>query len=458
MGDTTFLQTCDLPVDAETAFQWHVRPGAFERLVPPWEDVRLEGPPARIEEGAEQVVSFPMGPIRRRWRSRITSVTPGAQFQDVQVSGPFARWVHTHSVEGTGEGRSRLEDRVEYALPLGGLGALAAGRMVRGKLARMFAYRHRVTADDLARHAAAGDARLDVLVSGASGLVGTALCAFLTTGGHRVRRLVRGVPRGADEFAWDPVAGTIDPAAAEGADAVVHLAGENIAGRRWSAQQKDRIRRSRVEGTRLVANAVRAAKVGPGVFVSASAVGIYGDRGDEELTEDSARGTGFLADVCHDWERTAEALADARVVRVRFGVVLSPAGGALKKMLLPFLAGAGGKIGGGKQWMSWVALDDVVGALHHALLRDDLAGPVNVVAPQTVTNADYTKTLGRVLRRPTIAPMPAFAAKAAFGEVADELLLASQRVRPTRLEASGYSYAYPDLEGALRHQLGRVRE
>lgn len=455
MTDTTFERTVELERDQGAVFEWHRRPGAFERLVPPWEDVRMVGQPAPIEAGAEQVVSVGIGPVRMPWRSRISAVVDGHSFRDVQLAGPFSKWEHTHSMRATRPQGAVLEDSVRYVLPLGWLGRAVAGRSVEKRLERMFAYRHRVTAQDLAWHGTT-QRTLDVLVTGASGMVGKALCAFLSTGGHRVRRLVRRKPSGPDEFRWDPLTGDLDPRAVEGTDAVVHLAGENIAGRRWTRLQKQRIRQSRTQGTRQVADAIRAAKNKPGVLVSAAAIGIYGDRGDEWLDESSSKGTGFLADVCAAWEREALNLTGCRTVQLRFGVVLSPSGGALKKMLLPFLMGGGGRIGSGKQWMSWVALDDVLGAIHHALVTESLKGPVNVVAPSPVTNADYTRTLGRVLRRPTIVPMPGFVARAAFGELADELLLASQRVRPTKLEESGYRFAQPELEGALRHQLGRT--
>ncbi len=450
-----FQRSLELEADAETLFRWHCRDGAFERLVPPWESVRLDGPAARIEKGARQTVTFPLGPLRRSWNSEITSVTPGSQFQDIQLAGPFASWEHTHSMRVAATGRgSVLEDSVRYELPLGRLGSLVAGRFVRRKLDRMFAYRHRVTARDLARHAAVAAPAADVLVTGASGMVGKSLASFLTTGGHRVRRLVRHAPRNGDEFRWDPERGELDAAALDGVHAVVHLAGENIAGRRWSDAHKARIRDSRVAGTRLLVEAMRAATRAPRAFVCASAVGIYGDRGDELLTEDSAKGAGFLAEVCTQWEAEARRADRVRSVQLRFGVVLSPAGGALAKMLLPFQLGAGGRIGHGRQWMSWIALDDAVGAIHHALFAEALDGPVNAVAPQAVTNAEYTRTLGRVLRRPAILPMPAFAARLAFGELANELLLASQRAQPKRLQQTGYDFAYPELEVALRHQLG----
>ena len=449
-----FRRTLELNTDAESVFQWHVRPGAFERLGPPWERVELDGRAARIEPGEKQTVLFRLGPLERPWSSEITSVTPGRAFEDVQLEGPFASWTHTHSMEPAGAG-STLEDKVEYTLPLGALGSLFGGGFVRRKLDRMFAYRHRVTADDLLRHAEAGVAPMRVLVSGASGLVGRSLVSFLTTGGHEVRRLVRREPTAADEFYWNPERGGLDPKALDGVDAVVHLAGENIAGARWSAAHKKRVLESRVTGTRTLAEAIGAHAEKPRVFVSASAIGIHGDRGDEALNEESSAGTGFLAEVCEAWEREARVVEDVRSVQLRFGVILTPAGGALERMLLPFQLGGGGKIGSGRQWMSWIALDDAVGAIYHAITRDSLEGAVNAVAPEPATNKDYTRTLGRVLRRPTIFPMPAFVARLTFGELADELLLASQKVTPTRLLDTGYRYAQPELEGALRHQLGR---
>ena len=454
MNPLEFHRSLELEADAEDVFRWHCRKGAFERLVPPWEQVSLEGPAAAVEVGAQQTVAFPLGPLRQRWRSEISEVTAGREFKDVQLSGPFASWEHTHSMQPADAGGSTLHDSVRYALPLGRLGSFVAGRFVRHKLERMFAYRHRITAHDLSRHAEVAAPPTDVLVSGSSGLVGKTLAAFLTTGGHRVRRLVRRAPENDDEFHWDPAKGELDSAALDGVDAVVHLAGENIAARRWSDAQKARIRDSRISGTRLLVDAVGSRSRKPQAFVCASAVGVYGDRSDEPLDEDSETGTGFLAEVCKDWESETHRLAGVRTVQLRFGVVLSPAGGALAKMLLPFRLGVGGRIGGGRQWMSWVALDDAVGVIHHALFTDELQGPVNAVAPQPVTNSEYTRILGRILRRPTVLPMPSFAARLAFGELANELLLASQRAVPRRLQETGYVFARPDLEGALRHQLG----
>jgi uncharacterized protein (TIGR01777 family) len=297
-----------------------------------------------------------------------------------------------------------------------------------------------------------------VLVSGSSGLVGSALVSLLTGGGHQVVRLVRAQPKDeASEVRWDPEAGDIDGAGLKGVDAAVHLAGESIAAGRWTAAKKGRILESRVKGTRLLAEALAGLEPLPRALVSASAVGYYGDRGEEELREESGSGSAFLSEVCRQWEAATEpaAAGGIRVVNLRFGIMLSAAGGALPRLLTPFRLGAGGTVGSGRQFMSWIALDDVVGVILHALITEALRGPVNAVAPQPVTNREFTKTLGRVLGRPTLFPLPAFAARLAFGEMADELLLASQRVEPARLLASGYSFRFPELEGALRHVLGK---
>lgn len=302
---------------------------------------------------------------------------------------------------------------------------------------------------------AAGEA-MRIAVTGSSGLVGSALVPFLTAGGHEVVRLARASTGGGD-VQWDPTAGIKDLSRLEGVDAVVHLAGENIAAGRWTQHRKDEIRRSRVEGTRRLGESLARLSRYPKVLVSASAIGFYGDRGDEVLSEDSAPGKDFLAQVCREWEAATQSASRAgiRVVHLRLGMILSPAGGALKKMLLPFRLGAGGRIGSGAQYVSWIAIDDAVGTIQHVICTDSLKGAVNGVAPTPVTNAEFTQVLARMLSRPAVFPMPAFAARVAFGEMADALLLASTRVVPTRLQASGYRFRYPGLESALRHLLGR---
>jgi uncharacterized protein (TIGR01777 family) len=294
-----------------------------------------------------------------------------------------------------------------------------------------------------------------VLVTGASGMIGSALVPLLEAGGHEVVRLTRSQQRGPGEYHWDPAAGTIDEAALEGLDAVVHLAGESVAGR-WTKSKKRGIRESRVNGTRLVSERIAGREDRPGVLACASAIGIYGDRGEELVTERSAPGTGFLAQVVREWEGATAPASEAgiRVVNLRFGIVQSADGGALATMLPIFRLGLGGRIGSGRQYVSWVAIDDVVGTIQHALTADPLSGPVNVVAPAPVTNAEYAHTLGRVLGRPALVPAPGFAVRLALGEFAQELL-GGQRVVPERLGGSGYAFRCAELEAALRHVLGR---
>lgn len=292
-----------------------------------------------------------------------------------------------------------------------------------------------------------------VALSGASGLVGRAVRAELEASEYRVIPLVRD-PRRAGTGAsvlWSVERGVFEPTRLEGVKAVVHLAGENIAGRRWTPLQKKRIRESRVEGTRALCASLASLKKKPEVLVAASAIGIYG-HGQRAVDETAKHGDDFLALVCRDWEEAcAEAVAAGiRVVNLRIGVVLSPEGGALGKMLLPFKFGAGGRLGSGNQWMSWIHVDDAAGAVRHCIEDDAYRGPVNAVAPNPVTNAEFTKTLGKVLRRPTVLPMPAFAARLAFGEMADSILLNGQRVLPKRLEAEGYPFEHGTLESALR--------
>ena len=294
-----------------------------------------------------------------------------------------------------------------------------------------------------------------VAITGQSGLVGQHVTRVLRERGDEVVPVVRGAgPAGA--IRWDP-AGELDPAALAGIDAVVHLAGEPIAAGRWSAERKARIHRSRADGTRTVAEAIAKAQDGPSVLVSASAVGWYGDRGDEVLTETSSPGDDFLARVCQDWEAACDPARNAgvRVANLRFGIVLSPEGGALGKVLTLFRLGGGGPLGSGRQWWSWVAVDDVAGAIVHALRTDGLDGALNVTAPQPVRNREWAGLLGRVLGRPAVLPAPPPLLKLVLGEMADAMLFASQRVLPRRLEDSGYGFRHPDLEGAFRDLLRR---
>jgi hypothetical protein len=295
---------------------------------------------------------------------------------------------------------------------------------------------------------------LSVAVTGASGLIGRALVPVLGATGHTVTRLVRRTP-GPGEARWNPGAGQIDAAALEGTDVVVHLAGESIASARWTVERKRRIRDSRVVGTGLLARTLAALDRPPQLLVSASAIGLYGHRGDTPLTESDPPGTGFLAEVGRDWEGATSAASQAgiRVALLRFGIILSLQGGALAKMLPPFRLGVGGPLGSGRQWMSWLTIDDAVGIIQHGIACPELSGPVNAVAPEPVTNAEFTRSLGTVLGRPAVLPVPAFGLELLFGEMAGEALLGSQRVLPRRLEETGYAFRDPVLLPALRRLL-----
>jgi uncharacterized protein (TIGR01777 family) len=298
------------------------------------------------------------------------------------------------------------------------------------------------------------DATMSVAISGSSGLIGSALARSLESQGHRVLRIVRRDARGASEISWRPERGEIDAQRLDGVDVIVNLAGENLA-QRWTDDVKRRIRESRMQTTTLIARTIAGLANKPRVLLSGSAIGIYGSRGDEVLDESSALGADFLASICKDWEgATANAVdAGVGVVHLRTGIVLSKDGGALEKMLLPFRFGVGGRLGSGRQWMSWIALSDIVRAMTFAMRADSVAGAVNLVSPNPVTNEQFSETLGRVMHRPSFFPVPRIALKFAFGEMADDTALASQRVKPARLTSAGFTFDFPELERALRSVL-----
>ncbi|WP_099021386.1 TIGR01777 family oxidoreductase [Mycolicibacterium palauense] len=440
------------PID--DVFAWHTRPGALERLLPPWQPMSAVQEAVSLADG-RAVLGLPGG---LRWVAQHdpTAYDPPRRFVDeLDAAGPMSwpplvirHWRHTHDFADRGDGTTLLRDRVETPVP---------ARLLRST----FDYRHRQLAEDLGAHrdaAAAGAGRLTVAVTGSSGLVGTALCALLSTGGHRVVRLVRGTPAGPDERQWRPDAPAPDLLA--GVDAVVHLAGESIAGR-FTPRHKAAIRDSRIEPTRRLAEAAARTGDGPRVFVGASAIGFYGyDRGDETLTEDASRGDGFLADVVTDWEAATAPAADGglRVVRVRTGIVQSARGGTLRLLWPLFSAGLGGRLGSGRQWLSWIGLDDLIDIYYRALYDARMSGAVNAVAPEPVRNSDYTAALAAVLHRPAVLPVPALGPRLLLGaDGVRELAAASQRVEPAALAGLGHRFRAPGIADALGHQLGRER-
>jgi uncharacterized protein (TIGR01777 family) len=462
MNCTELTFRSSLPVPSAAALAWHDRPGAFERLTPPWMDVRIAAARGTTAPGDWKRLRVGAGPFGFDWtlvHQPLPEGTNAIGFLDEQRNGPFRAWRHEHRFVDAGRDNCVLEDRLAYRLPLGKLGNVVAGGRVKAQLADVFDFRHRRFQLDLSHHAAYRGAPLKIAVTGASGLVGQHLVAFLRAGGHSVYRLVRHAPAASGEIYWNPQVGEIDAAAMEGMDAVVHLAGESIASGRWTKDRKRRILASRVEGTRLLADTLARLKAPPSVFVSASATGYYGNRGEEFLTEASASGEGFLAAVCREWEAAALPATSAgiRVVWPRFGIVLAGNGGLLDRVTPLFRLGLGGRLGDGKQYLSWIALDDLLYVIHRAIVDRLLSGPINAVAPNPVTNRDFTATLARVLGRPAVLPAPASALRLALGGMADELLLTSQRALPARLTEVGFQFAFPVLEDALRQELGRVR-
>lgn len=447
-----FEARTEIEAPAAEVFRWHARPGAFTRLSPPWGRVEVTGARGGIENGARLEVRLGTPPLTMPWIAVHEGYEEGRRFVDVQESGPFARWAHEHRFEDAGPGRSVVVDRIDYALPLGRAGDLLLGAYTHRRLLRIFRYRGAVTAGDLARHAPfASSPPLRVAISGASGMVGQQLAAFFTAGGHEVLRFARARTARAHEVGWNPASGRIDHEALEGLDAVIHLAGANIADGRWTHERKAEILASRVKGTKLLAEALAVLRQPPRVFLSASAVGVYGDRGAQRVDETAGPGTGFLADVARKWEAATEpaSAAGIRTVVMRFGIILSSRGGALGKMLLPFKLGLGGPIGDGRQVMSWIALDDVLYAIHHLIRNGRVAGPVNLVAPGALPQREFARELGRVLHRPAVVPLPEFAVRRLFGQMGEETLLAGQFVEPAGLRRAGFTWSAARLDEAL---------
>jgi uncharacterized protein len=456
-----FHKISPMPVSAKELYDWHARSAAFLRLAPPWEKVRVVAQEGEFGDGHKVTLRANIvGPIAKDWVAELFEVIPGEQFRDKQLSGPFASWVHTHRMIAEGK-TSLLEDDIDYQLPLGWLGRTFGSGIARAKLVAMFAYRHWLTESDLRRHAMFADKkRLTVGITGASGLIGNALAYFLSAGGHKVVRFVRSEVKpakfddGTTSVRWNPQE-PIPPKLLEGLDAVIHLAGDGIADGRWTKAKKDRIVNSRILPTRFLAQAVAESKVK--VFLSGSAIGCYGDTGDDIVDESSPIGTGFLADVAREWEAATDVarVAGVRTVLLRTGIVQTPQAGALAKQLLPFRMGSGAVLGSGRQWVSWITLNDLLGAVNHALLTDSISGPVNLVAPNPVTNRVYGRVLAKVLQRPYLFTAPAPVLRMMFGEMADAALLASTRVLPKKLLDAGFVFDHPELEPALKNLLGR---
>lgn len=457
MKDRIYTKKTQINVPVEDLFAWHARNGAIHRLTPPWAPLTLISRKGHgIDKGVQVKFRMKVMGIPMIWEAEHIDFQENVLFQDQQTKGPFAKWEHSHLFHRETPRRSTMEDQVRFRLPLGFLG-LPFYNHARKELGRIFDYRHRVLKYDM-------ENRVDqvkkqrILISGASGTIGQALIPFLRTCGHEVIRLVRDPSdKTEDALFWDPYEGILDIEKVGPIDAVISLNGVDISRGKWTDAQKKLIIDSRVAPTCLLVEKMKAIKQPPSVFISASAIGFYGEGGDRELSEDTPVGDSFISNVCDLWE-TASLGGDEsgmRIVQLRIGVVLTPAGGALERMALPFSLGLGTRLSHGRQYMSWISMDDALGGILHILENKKIQGPVNLTAPNPVTNHEFTKILGRVFCRPAFFVIPKFIAQLLWGDMGKETLLTSARVVPKKLMDNGFSFAHTRLESALRHLLGK---
>ena len=458
-----YEHTATFPYSKDIVWNWHARPGAVRRIMPDWEGIRpveVGG----IKDGAVTSFRMSIGILPQRWVAKHHSYIEGEQFCDDMIKGPFGRWNHVHKFIEMGQTEMQIQDRIDWKLPFHFFTRIGAPIMVMPRVRQMFKHRTRRILADLKRQQMFKDApRKRVLISGSTGLIGTQLGAFLETDGHDVHRLIRPSTRlHADQDStkvvkWDDKSGKIIEGSLENFDVIIHLAGAGIGDKRWSKKRKKLIAESREIPTRNLANALANLASPPSLFVCASAVGYYDNRGDEELDENSSTGNGFLAEICRKWEDAAQPAINAgiRTIHMRTGIVTTAAGGMLQQILLPAKLGAMGPIGGGRQWQSWISLDDQIYAMHYLMNHETASGVFNLTAPNPVTQKQFAKVLGKVLRRPAFAPAPGFVMKILFGEMGKSLILDGQKVRPKRLQDLGYTFEHETLEPALRDALGR---
>lgn len=453
MADFSF--TSDFSCSVDDLYNWHANPGALERLLPPWERTQVIEKHGGLDPGGEITLKMHFGKIPFTFVAHHIKNEPGVMFQDVQHKGPFALWSHCHYFSKTDRG-ARLDDKVEYRLPLHRILPKRVQSFVQKELERTFTHRQKVLTCDLNRHQKYSQKPLKILISGASGVIGSHLTPFLTTGGHQVWTLVRRQPDAEkNEIYWNPATGEIDSDSFPDLDGIIHLAGEYIGLGRWSEQRKQRVVESRTKGTGLLVETMLKLRHRPKVFLSGSAIGYYGDTGQTVIGESASPGTGFLSHVCKLWEDAAKPAQEAgiRTVLMRMGVGLSCKGGALEKLIAaPF--GYVRRFGDGKQAFSWISMDDLIAAILHCLVTESLSGPVNIVSPNPVTNEDMIATVAELTGRAFLPGVPAGMLKLLYGDMAKEILLAGCRASCQKLQDSGFTFSYPVLKDSMASQLG----
>ncbi len=457
MTHNVYIKRTKINIPVETLFAWHARDGAISRLTPPWAPLKMisrSGP--GIQKGVKVAFRLSLFKIPMIWEAEHIDYQANKEFKDRQIKGPFSKWEHTHRFISDGRENSIMEDKVEFELPFGFLSRPFYG-FARKEFERMFNYRHRVLKYDLEHHPDVLKKKR-ILISGASGTIGSVLVPFLRTCGHEVIRLVRKKENFLeDELFWDPYKGILDLEKAGPIDAVINLNGVDISRGRWTKKRKKQIIDSRIFPTRLLVEKMKDLDHKPAVFISSSAIGFYGESGDKVLNETADMGDCFISRVCRQWEEASmnARKAGIRTIQLRTGVVLTPAGGALARMELPFKTGCGVRLSHGRQYMSWISLDDAISGILYILSHDKIKGPVNLTAPNPVTNKTFSKTLADVFFKKVFFVLPGFAAKALWGQMGKETLLTSARVRPEKLLDNGFLFQHETLSLALKDMLGR---
>lgn len=438
-----------LPADADTAFEWHKRPGAMERLLPPWEEIKILSREGGIKDGDKISLKMSWGPFEFNWDLKHQDYMEGRQFCDVQENGPFRYWIHRHIFRPIEDSEySTLKDAIDYRLPMGMIGRFLGKNSMTKKLNRVFGYRHEITKKDLKLYGKYRFAKsLRILIAG-SGMIGEALRPFFTTQGHQVYTLSR-KKKTQDAILWNPAKGEVKAQDVENFDVVINLCGERI-DQKWGRAAKKRIINSRVDSTKLLAETLAQLENKPLLMINASGVGYYGAV-DGKVTEESPKGDGFLADVCKEWEAATKPASEAgiRVVHLRMGAVLSPRGGALPKLLKIYRKGLGGKLGSGRQPFSWISIEDVLGAIYHCIHTHSISGPVNLVSPVQISNAEFNVILSEKLRKMGWFKTPSFVIKLVYGKMGKELLLQGSQVFPQKLTDTGYEFEYANLDKFL---------
>lgn len=450
----TFQKDLIVDYDVEKLFRYHERPGVLRRLTPPWVNAEVLREPENIHAGSSAVIRLKKIGVKLDWVARHTEYEKNSFFKDAQLKGPFRFWQHNHYFKDISPGSSKLTDFVEYDLPLSGLLDIAAGRLVRKELERMFRYRHSVIKNDLSIIEKYDVPVKKILISGSGGVIGRELTTLLRMMGHQVYKLIRRKSGRDDEIVYEPYSGYFSDSL-EGFDIVIHLAGDPIGKGRWTDNKKKVIRESRINTTRFLVERIKQLKRPPEVFFSASAIGYYCDRGETEVDEESEKGSSFISDLCWDWEKEASKMKDTcRTVMGRFGVVLTLKGGALKEYYDFYKFGFGFKIDSGEQWISWISLDDALYSVLECIFNKNIRGAVNIVSDSPVRQKDFAETLGRFMKRPILFKLPASFISGLFGQKGKEILLEGCKVTPLKLKEQKHRFFCNDLKSAFTHHMG----